>query len=550
MNDTAIRGASFVVPPLTVFALLYHVLAGLQITMLRLETLVAVALSLGLAGAAGLVAALGGERIRAAVLALTTAIWIDATFDLTAAAGTAAAPLAAGLAVVTAGLALLFWRLRAHVAQILLVFIAAAAAVTIARQPRLNFTPPGTMGDDGAALAEAWRDSGPFDERLPVVLHLLADEMMSPGAIDPTLPGAAATREAMYAFGRLHGFRLHDAVYSRFFYTGVVMPNLMNGEYTGHVDADDLVRTVVNRLDANAYFADMASRGYRTVVFQNSAMDYCASPDVQRCETFPSYDPGAVDTSLLDSRARPAHLWDTIFRAYAPGLTSTAGRWLLQRIHGLSERDLVALGAVDRFDIHGFPGSFDRFGAFVRDVPRGTHVFAHFLTPHAPYGLTDTCRIAGAFSTGYYLGRWYPEEDARAAARQTYFESYLEQAQCVTSKIDELMRSIADVPALSDATIVIHGDHGSRITTGDMIEDHTTRDFLDNYGTFFAVRAPDVPPGLDCDLMSLPQAFRAVMQPDADPAGDEPLPVLAKTRSDEDALQAASMPAFGCAVDE
>jgi hypothetical protein len=76
------RVASFVVPPLTAVALLYAVLAELQITVLRPETLLLVAVWLGGGVALGLVASFGRKSVRLVVLSLMVVLWADVTFSL------------------------------------------------------------------------------------------------------------------------------------------------------------------------------------------------------------------------------------------------------------------------------------------------------------------------------------------------------------------------------------------------------------------------------------------------------------------------------------
>jgi len=76
------RLASLAVPPLTACVLLYHVLADLQITVLRPETLVLVAGWLGAGVGLGLAAYFGGERLRVLILSLMVVLWVDVTFSL------------------------------------------------------------------------------------------------------------------------------------------------------------------------------------------------------------------------------------------------------------------------------------------------------------------------------------------------------------------------------------------------------------------------------------------------------------------------------------
>ena len=79
------RLSVLLIPPLAIFALLYHVMANLQITVLRPQTIVVIGASLGAATLLGVLAAWSRSWLRVGVLTLIAVIWIDATFDLSAA---------------------------------------------------------------------------------------------------------------------------------------------------------------------------------------------------------------------------------------------------------------------------------------------------------------------------------------------------------------------------------------------------------------------------------------------------------------------------------
>jgi hypothetical protein len=125
------------------------------------------------------------------------------------------------------------------------------------------------------------------------------------------------------------------------------------------------------------------------------------------------------------------------------------------------------------------------------------------------------------------------------------------QLNCVRQKLDGLMSELEGIERFRDAKIIIHGDHGSRISIGDTLEDFTPRDFVDNYATFFAVRAPGVNPGVDCDFTSLPQIFRRYVgnHPGLPSTTAAPLPVVVKSRQRRGAAVEAPMPRFGCAAE-
>lgn len=456
-------------------------------------------------------------------------------------------PGAFGLVAALIVIAAVYWRLRDRIQNILLVFVSVFLAMIIVQSP----APRISDAQEVANLRTTWAASGEFDERLPVVLHLVFDEMMSPGAIDETIPTGATARQELYALGERYGLRTFDSVYSRSFFSGVSMPNLFNAEYHGDTSRAHRFTRPVERLPQNGYFEDMARRGYRTVVFQTSLLDFCASSSVRMCETFPSFDPNAADGGSLDLRSRIVHVSDVLLDSYEPSYVSRLGRRVLSYL-GEAPSEAAELGADDRFDVHGFTSWFDRFIGFVEGVPRGTHVFAHLMVPHGPYMLSEDCRITGNGGVGYYLGNRFPDETARAAARREYFAAYFAQLRCVRDRIAAFLEAVRRTPTLHDARIIIHGDHGSRISVGNLIEDYETDDYIANYGAYFAVRAPGVPPGRDCEFLSLIEAFRRFVE---GPVPLRPLdrghpPVLVQSKTNSELFVEGDMPRFGCAVDE
>lgn len=74
--------ATFFVPVFAAMALLYQVLADLQVALTHHATLQVIGVTLGLAVAAGLVAAMGPPVLRVSVLAATAVIFLDVTFRL------------------------------------------------------------------------------------------------------------------------------------------------------------------------------------------------------------------------------------------------------------------------------------------------------------------------------------------------------------------------------------------------------------------------------------------------------------------------------------
>jgi hypothetical protein len=441
-----------------------------------------------------------------------------------------------------------FWSIRDHLPAILFVFVSVLLVTVVITEPAPRFRNESSATLRSAdELSKRWAKSGKFNSNLPIVVHLVFDELMSPGAMTDEVPGGPETRQSIEEFGKRHSMRLFESVYSRFFFSGMSIPNIMDREYLGKTRIQDLDLSENGGKD-NAYFDDMAARGYRTAVFQTSLLGFCENRNVDLCETFDSFNPGGKGTLGLDTRNQRASIWQTVVRGYKPSYTSALGQDVIDKVYGLKGGDVGVVGTADRYDVQRFPEWFDRFTEFAATVPRGTHLFAHFMAPHSPYLLTEDCVVSGRFEAGYYLKN--VPLGQRAGKRRQHYTNYLAQLRCVQRKLDDFMSTVEKSENFRDATIIVHGDHGSRISNSNVLEELSPRDFIDNYATFFAVRAPGVQPGIDCEFVSLPEVFRRYAgRKDKVPLrAGELLPVLVMSHEAGDKRVPAPMPPFGCAA--
>ncbi len=101
------------------------------------------------------------------------------------------------------------------------------------------------------------------------------------------------------------------------------------------------------------------------------------------------------------------------------------------------------------------------------------------------------------------------------ASREKRYTSYFDQVRCAHHKLSILLAAMEDAGVLADATIIVHGDHGSRIAlhkpnigSPALLSD---TDIVDNYSTLFAVRMPGGAPGYDRPLRSIQSLFAELL---------------------------------------
>ena len=108
------------------------------------------------------------------------------------------------------------------------------------------------------------------------------------------------------------------------------------------------------------------------------------------------------------------------------------------------------------------------------------------LFPHSPYFLDETCSYN-------YDGNFFEREKT-----DVVYARYIKQTQCAHTLVDKIINKLDANSEAQDSTIVIHGDHGSRIPwKRDGTASFSTEEYIQWFSTFFSVRFPTVTPGYD-----------------------------------------------------
>ncbi|HET9448427.1 MAG TPA: sulfatase-like hydrolase/transferase, partial [Steroidobacteraceae bacterium] len=124
---------------------------------------------------------------------------------------------------------------------------------------------------------------------------------------------------------------------------------------------------------------------------------------------------------------------------------------------------------------------------------------------HYPYVFDRRCTMRSSASD--WLTNRIPATEQyfynTAESRAQKYERYAEQTRCLLTLLDELLDDLDSRGLLENATIVVNGDHGSRIplnfpsggalASGVLVDD----DFSDTFSTLYAIHAPGVRQGYD-----------------------------------------------------
>lgn len=335
----------------------------------------------------------------------------------------------------------------------------------------------GALGVGGSGGAD--EEAGPLPptrSTAPVMLHLIMDEHIGIAGLPADNPASRAMAERLRDFYVGRGFRLYGRAYSRYFNTPDAIPDMLATR------------------GGKGYFAALRQAGYRLNVHQSGFLDLCAGARADACREYPESGLRTVATAPLSSEEKAAIILSQ-FMSLSEGATRTEKNYELVAERLLARGVAVPvpdLEAVRRTSTLNAVAAMDRLIADLRRARPGEAYVAHILLPHYPYVMTADCRLKP-------VAQWQVR-DAPAPRRERELH-YFEQLRCATAKIDAALQALAASPGGKQAIVVIHGDHGSRITDVDphasQVGEISGRDLIAGYSTLLAVRARGVAPGYD-----------------------------------------------------
>jgi hypothetical protein len=345
----------------------------------------------------------------------------------------------------------------------------------------------------------------------PPLVHIILDEHAAPNAVPPEA-GIDAAVEAFNQDYLQRGFTLYAATRAVSGWSPLSLSAAMQLQ-GGQVSPQANVRKLGEErygLLRNPYFEWLQEQGYRLDVIQSSYLDLCAGA-VGHCQT---YDPGEYGHAMhrfperwLDRTLIPLIQINSLARA-------SAG------IHGVFLHRLLsgwAPGYVNQVSL-AEPAAMlellDRLEAHIATAPlRGRALVVHLLLPHFPWVLDEHCDLMPR--ARWLQPPWMLQQGAVAAEPGLYFEAHWQQSACAHRRALRIIDAILARGDAGDATILIHGDHGSKLHVwggdpqAEQLSEALASESLDAH---FAVRTPGLPPGFVESPQSLPDRLRSVLQ--------------------------------------
>ncbi len=490
----------------------------------RPESLLCIAFFVALGLLASGVIALRPDALRPIVIALILVFYVDVQFRSASTERIALLlewPLLwkyKGMVVIGLALMLLLflssltWLFRRHLGVIVSTFFGVFLVASI-------LLPVG-----GLPNGETLDRIGPVRADLPPVVHLVLDGQIGLDGLPRDIPGSQELRRELEAFYERFGFTVFGGAFSHYSATFESLSNLVNGQAVArsgaHIaTADTRVPQNGIRFRDNAWFRALSDRGYRIRIYGTDYLDFCSSDSatsIDYCFVAPSNS----IFSLMKTDLPPTIKTSMILAPYLAGS-------LISRIAVKVWRSFVQPEGLWKDPQHLFPGKrlgaisassvFDRITADLRAAPRGTAFFGHLLIPHGAYVFDPECRLKPNPMDwlGPTVNNAPPPLSNTPASREKRYMVYFDQVRCAHHKLSILFRAMEDAGVFADATIIVHGDHGSRIAlrktnigSPALLSD---ADIVDNFSTLFAVRMPGPVPNHDRSLRSIQSLFAELL---------------------------------------
>jgi hypothetical protein len=283
----------------------------------------------------------------------------------------------------------------------------------------------------------------------------------------------------MLGFFREYGFQVYNRAYSHYHATLDSLThafNFTNSDENFFQEARIFHKNL--SVAKNRYFELLQQHGYTINIYQSESVEFCkAVPEaVGRCMTYKIPNLDTVRENVSDPWLR--------FRILAINLFEQSAFF-----HGfLQKRKWLLNWGVSNYK----PKIMDEIGDDLEQTRSGAY-FAHLMLPHAPYVYQQDCQLDYSSETWERL-KSTGLEGSNVNERIARYIRYLPQAKCALNEVGRLFDRMRELDLYDDAIILVHGDHGSRISLHSASHHNqgklTPEDYRDLYSTLFAIKLP------------------------------------------------------------
>jgi hypothetical protein len=321
-------------------------------------------------------------------------------------------------------------------------------------------------------------------------LYVVLDEHIGPAGLPEACEPCRAAEQSIQLTFRRFGFRLYPFAYANFTMTLDSVPSILSGRIPSrqrtllHADTPDSYG--IYHVNAHSFFEQARSKGYDISIWQYRGINFA------RGETAKVHEYGPRLGVLSDVPGS----WKDKFR-FLVGTYQNSDA-VFSRVNGFFpfRFGFRLIGPLCLVDVR------EKLLSEVVAARRPTFFFVHFLTPHAPYLYREDGSIR-------QVTEWIDDSKAERLPSSAYLDRYARYAGQVEFEqlwLRQLLAALEQHGLLEAMTVVVHGDHGSRIRRRDLANlnlsvqqhldryDHTgppdLQDLLDRFSALLAFKAP------------------------------------------------------------
>jgi len=282
------------------------------------------------------------------------------------------------------------------------------------------------------------------------VVYIVFDELIGLEGFPSDVEGSLQAKRDLEEVLLSNNFTVYPFAFSNYTRTRDSLPSIVNNQllnFTGEYFDEDEGR---NGLRKNLLFETYRKRGYAIRVYQSDYIDFARrQADSIVAQSYKSDDLAAMHSIRMDWTQRlyqiatiylqSDQLWWSAYRALLPA-------WLQPSNYRMGP---LAIRRV-------WPS------ALVSDIKaarQDTLFFAHLLSPHYPYVYRKDGTVRG-------VDEWFHDDNLdfyRESEYLHWYRDYVEQVEFLTSQLREFLGELRAAGIYDSTTLILHGDHGSRI---------------------------------------------------------------------------------------
>ncbi len=347
------------------------------------------------------------------------------------------------------------------------------------------------------------------------VFHLIFDEATGVSGLSGNGVLGEKAKTSLLETLNKHGFTTIKYGFSTSMWTHHSLGHVINLDEVSNAQRIEQKKFGFRNPD-NPLFEKLVDNGYEVNVFQSDYLDFCVESEsvVTNCYTYPSnslsyfkdidFDPLYVTIPLTLQELSILKFVNSVvpntvnYPIYKKLLAFVGLRIDIPRAYSSVAEKRV------RFDF------LEKIKA--SQQKSNQYYFMHFIYPHFSHYQNENCKTNEDFSQWKEINRWIKTTGENKALRinnndrERLLNNYHAQYICFTKTLDNFLGEILGL--YPEATIIVHGDHGSRISTR-FIDDSNIENFsyldLENYNdlysTLLGFRVPgQEPKELDCAM--------------------------------------------------